>query len=277
MRYFNCTPLLLILFCNALPADDTNQTLSWSDQFSKSHKVIASNAAITAGILTWGFTQWGYGTEDFHTDREGWFEADTSNGGSDKLGHFYTNYLITRTMAPLYESWGYSKNQAALYGALSAELSSVMIEVGDGYSEHGFSQEDLWVDTLGVATGALWHIYPDLASKVDFRIEYDPWKKTDNVTDFTTDYERMKHLMAIKGEGFELFEDTPLAYLELHVGYYSRNFNHDSLPIEGRERNLYVGVGINLSRILRPSLGRYATLFNYLQIPKTYLERTNTY
>ena len=113
--------------------------------------------------------------------------------------------------------------------------------------------------------------------KVLTLLEYNPFLDTgfENQTDFTTDYERMKHLIAIKGEGFELFEDTPLEYLEFHLGYYSRNFNHDSLPLEGRERNLYVGLGVNLSKIFRPYMGNYSTLFNYVQLPATYVEATS--
>ncbi len=245
------------------------------DSFSKKEKLIITNAGIATGVIAWGFSQWGYGTESYHTDDEGWFEKTTSNGGSDKLGHFYTNYLMTRIMSPIYEDWGYSKKESALYGSLtSIMISGLLIEVGDGYSEHGFAQNDLIADSFGVLSGYLLYLNPSLAKKIDFRFEYNPFKDTGfkNQTDFTTDYERMKHLMAIKAEGFELFEDTPMKYLELHLGYYSRNFNHDSLPLEGRERNVYIGLGLNLSKILRPTIGKYATFFNYVQNPYSYFE-----
>jgi len=272
---------ILILISNySLNASESNNTQNFMDSLSKNEKLTISNIGIATGVLVWGFTQWGYGTEDYHWDNEGWFEKTTSNGGSDKLGHFYTNYLVTRVMSPIYEEWGYNKEDSALYGSLtSILLSGFLIEVGDGFSEHGFSKNDFIADSLGAISGYLWYTYPSLANKIDFRFEYDPFKdtKSPNQTDFTTDYERMKHLIVIKGEGFEILEDTPLEYLELHFGYYSRNFNHDSLPIDGRERNIYIGLGINLSKLFQPIAGKYSKLFNYIQVPYTDIEKVKKY
>ena len=59
------------------------------DSFSKEEKVLVTNVVMASVIAT----QWEYGTEDLHTGSEGWFGKETSNGGSDKLGHFYTNYI----------------------------------------------------------------------------------------------------------------------------------------------------------------------------------------
>ncbi|MCH9740374.1 MAG: YfiM family protein [Epsilonproteobacteria bacterium] len=268
--------LIIVLLLNTpvyLNAEESNKTKKFLEGFSKEEKMLGTNIAIASGILTWGFTQWGYGEEDFHIDNEGWFEKDTSNGGSDKLGHFYTNYLMTRAISPLYESWGYTPKSAALYGSLtSVLLSGILIEIGDGYSEHGFSKNDFIADSLGVLTGYLWYINPSLSNQIDFKVEYNPFKESDNVTDFTTDYERMKHLMAIKGEGFEIFEETPLEYLELHLGYFSRDFNHDTMPLEGRKRNLYLGIGINLSKLFRPYIKNYSNIFNYVQVPHSYVD-----
>jgi len=272
-RYFLFNLLLIV----TLSASDKNSsTFDKSLTFSKNQKYALTNVALGSGILAWGFSQWGYGEESFHMDDEGWFERETSNGGSDKLGHFYTNYLITRLLSDLYASWGYREKEAALYASFSSlAFSGLLIELGDGYSEHGFSNEDLVLDILGVATGYLFATSPSLAKKIDFRVEYYPGYNSDNVTDFTTDYEQMKHLMVLKADGFEALEESYLKYLELHLGYYSRNFNHDSLPLEGRERHIYVGVGLNLSKLLRPYLSSYSKIFNYYQTPHTYVELMN--
>jgi len=270
LRYF----IVNILFLTLLLSRNHEQlSIDESLNFSKTEKYALTNVALGAGILTWGFSQWGYGDEKFHFDNEGWFENDTSNGGSDKLGHFYTNYLITRLLCDVYSDWGYSKDEAALYASFSSlAFSSLLIEVGDGYSEHGFSKEDLTADVLGVGAGYLLSTHPNLANKIDFRVEYLPTSNSENVTDFTTNYEQMKHLMVLKADGFEALDDTYLDYLELHLGYYSRNFNHDTLPLGGRERTLYVGIGVNLSKLLSPYLGTYSKLFNYYQVPHTYVE-----
>ena len=78
-----------------LDASDENLSIEDSS-LTKGQKVLLSNVVIGGAIVAWGFTQWEYGTEDLHSGSEGWFGKETSNGGSDKLGHFYTNYLITR-------------------------------------------------------------------------------------------------------------------------------------------------------------------------------------
>ena len=276
MRYFKKLLIGTFFSLSTLYANESNTT-SWSSNFTPTQKLTATNILLTSAVLGWGFSQWGYGEESYHTDNEGWFEKTTNNGGSDKLGHIYTNYVATRALAPLYESWGYEKQEAGLYASFtSLMISGLLIEVGDGYSSHGFSSKDFLSDAVGVGAGYLLYMNPSLAKKVDLRVEYNPFISTDNSTDISTDYERMKHLMTIKANGFKAFEDTPLSYLELHLGYYSRNFNHDHLPIAGRDRNIYIGLGVNLSKLLNPTMGNYSKLFNYIQIPHTYIEQTFT-
>ena len=276
MRYFKKLLIGTFFSLSTLYANDSNTT-SWSSNFTPTQKLTATNILLTSAVLGWGFSQWGYGEESYHTDNEGWFEKTTNNGGSDKLGHIYTNYVATRALAPLYESWGYEKQEAGLYASFtSLMISGLLIEVGDGYSSHGFSSKDFLSDAVGVGAGYLLYMNPSLAKKVDLRVEYNPFISTDNSTDISTDYERMKHLVTIKANGFKAFEYTPLSYLELHLGYYSRNFNHNHLPIAGRDRNIYIGLGVNLSKLLNPTMGNYSKLFNYIQIPHTYIEQTFT-
>ncbi|MBN2894483.1 MAG: DUF2279 domain-containing protein [Campylobacterales bacterium] len=249
-------------------------SLSVHAEWERFEKVAATNAAIASAIIGWGALEWDYGHTAPHGHNEGWFERDTSNGGADKSGHFLINYMMGRGLSSAFESWGYTREEAAAWGALSAFAQSTLVmEIGDSTSlEHGFSYEDAISNLLGATAGYLWYRYPSLASKIDFRVEYAPDWSQKIESDFTTDYESMKHLMAIKASGFEALRTTSLQYLELHFGYYSRHFDHDSLPLEGRERYLYAGVGINLSHLLSPVLGGYSGVFNYLQLPYTYLE-----
>jgi hypothetical protein len=80
----------------------------------------------------------------------------------------------------------------------------------------------------------------------------------------------MKHLIAIKAEGFEMFANSFMQYFELHIGYYTRDFNHDTMPLNDRKRYFYAGFGMNLSKLLRPAIGSYSKIFNYYQVPYTY-------
>ena len=143
-----------------LDASDENLSIEDSS-FTKGQKVLLSNVVMGGVIATWGFTQWEYGTEDLHSGSEGCFGKETSNGGSDKLGHFYTNYLITRLIAPFYEDWGYTREEAALYSSLTAAFQSIVVmEVGDATSpEHGFSNEDFAMDIFLFVLDRLNHLF----------------------------------------------------------------------------------------------------------------------
>ena len=269
--------LLLLLGSLSAHAMDHNQSVN-DETFSKGQKVLLANLLIGTTITVWGITQWEYFTEDLHKGDEGWFGKETSNGGADKLGHFFTNYLITRVLAPIYHDWGYSRNDAALYATATSAAMSFLMEVGDATSpSHGFSHEDMIMNLLGSTAGYFWYRYPSMAKKVDFRVEYWPDSSTEMKADFTTDYENMKHLIALKAEGFEVFDNSFMEYVELHFGYYTRNFHHDSTPIEDRQRYVYAGVGINLSRLTRDYIGDFSKIFNYYQVPKTYIHKDHEF
>jgi len=268
---------VVLLGCS-YKGDFYKKKIDLCDNLTKEKKLTYTHVASASTVLLWGFTQWGYGEADFHFRKEGLFERETANGGADKLGHFYTNYLITRILAPLYGSWGYERKDAALYAALTAgTLSGLLIEAGDGISNYGFSHEDLLFDLLGVTVGYFWHTHSSLSDKVDFRLEFVPSFNKGDSTDFTTNYEHMKHLLVIKGDGFKVSENSFVKYMELHIGYYTRDFNHNAMPIEDRKRHLYIGLGFNLSRVLEPYIGKYAKIFNYYQMPYTYLPVENQY
>jgi len=81
----------------------------------------------------------------------------------------------------------------------------------------------------------------------------------------------MKYLMALKFSGFESMKDTPMKYLELQVGYYTRGYS-EKQNYASKERVAYVGVGINSSEVLR-AIGweKTSKILNYYQIPYTYV------
>lgn len=81
--------------------------------------------------------------------------------------------------------------------------------------------------------------------------------------DFTTDYEKMKYLFALKGSGFETLNSNYLKYGELYFGYYTRGYKGEALDAR---RELFVGVGVNLSELLD------LKLFKYYQIPNSYIK-----
>ena len=234
--------------------------------FSKEETVLLSNAAGFAAITGWGILNWGYFQNDPKKAHEGWFSEATKKGGADKLGHFYFSYALSHLFSFLYETRGYTNDQGALWGSLSALGISTWMEIGDSFSDYGFSYEDAVMNLLGSLTGYLLSTQPDLAKKIDFRIEYLPdFKKMD----VSTDYENQKFLMALKLDGFDFSKDGFLKYFELHLGYYTRGYSEN----RSRERNIYLGFGLNMSRIFnRLSLPGVSKAVHYIQVPYTYIE-----
>lgn len=233
------------------------------NNITKEDKLIYLNIFTSLGIITYGIEHWGYSTDiKPHTQSEGWFGADTKEGGADKFGHAYTGYSMAHTYSAIYESWGYDKDSAALYGAWSSFAFTSIMEFGDSFSDYGISYEDMIVNTLGALFGYVSYKNPEVGDKVDFRVEYKlhnkMWDK-----DFLTDYENAKYLFALKGSGFKSLEASRyMRYFELYLGYYVRGFEQ---RIVDRKRNLFIGLGINLSELLDTKI------FKYYQIPDSYL------
>jgi len=183
--------------------------------------------------------------------------------------------MFSHLFAGQYERWDFDKDQAIRWGALSSLGITGLIEAGDAFSDkYGFSYQDMLFNTLGVAAGYLLWSFPELSRKIDLRVEYNPFTSGDYQSDITTDYERLSYLMAIKAEGFDFIENPYLKYLELHIGFRARNYDaySEQSNVDLRKQYLYVGIGLNLSKLFRPYLD--VPVFNYFQMPYTYVPLT---
>ena len=243
--------------------------------WSKEAKFWAVQGTAVLAVSAYGLQFWDYGKRSFNIDNEGWFGDNTKYGGADKLGHAYATYLGAIGLATLYESWGYERDEADILGAVTAFTSFGLIEVGDALSKAGFSYEDLVADAVGAAYGYLWRRYPKLQKYLDYRVEYIP---SDAVlkggkNDLVTDYSGFKYLLALKLDAFPKLENTPLQWFEIHVGYFTRGFvNQDRDFYEDKTRRGYIGIGLNMSRILRKAgAKKVARVLNFYQLPYTYV------
>lgn len=243
-------------------------------EWSKEKKLRALNTAVIGGVTAYGLLFWGYGEGDPRVVSEDWFGINTKHGGADKLGHVYTCYLGTMAFAALCERWGFEPADASRHGALSSMTAMTMMEVGDMFTQGGFSFEDLTMDAVGAALGYLRRTDPVLRSRLDFRAEYLPSKGFLDAggDDFLTDYAGYKYLLALRADGFENLSPRWLKYFELHAGYFTRGYEkYDLEEHTRRTRNIYLGVGINLSHLLEKQ-GRHtaASVLSYYQLPHTY-------
>ncbi|TAL16672.1 DUF2279 domain-containing protein [bacterium] len=235
-------------------------------------KVVVFNAVAVGGVLTYGAIMWEYGENSPHVRSEGWFGSGTKHGGADKTGHLYTGYFMGRMSSGVFKKWGYGDGEAALLGAGTSLIFTTCMEIGDSFSDFGLSPQDIYSNILGASAGYLLERYPEAGEFLDLRVEYTP-SLTKVSRDPTTDYEHLKYLLAFKLSGFDSLEDSPLRFVEFLGGYYTRNFmGHGGT--DDKERNLFVGVGLNLSEVFSETPAPKA--FNYLQIPYTYVKDEKT-
>lgn len=262
--------LIVVLFfiLSSLFSQETSSSFHSREQNASKKDILYTNLVGAAVITAWGVANWEYGANSPSRDDEEWFGRETDSGGADKLGHLYATYVIGSGLSGLYESWGYTEHDAALYGSLSSFFLLNYMEIGDAFSsEFGFSYEDFMMNTIGAFSSYFFYTSPELAKRVDLRVEYIPSFDT---ADVITEYEKMKYLIALKAEGFESVTNAYLKYAELHLGYYTRNYKGGYS--QESERILYIGIGINLSRAFRENGHvKTARFLNYYQLPYTYL------
>lgn len=220
----------------------------------------------TLAVIGYGSLQWDYFSRTPHTSTEGWFEQDSVEGGADKLGHFYTSHVLTALLGHWYEGWGTEHSEAGKHAAISSLLFMTIMEAGDSFSDYGYSKEDMLFNLLGSYAGYRHYVDPDWHRRIDFRVEHSLRSFND---DLLTDYEHLKFLLAVKLDGFDSLQDSPWSWLEVHIGYYARGYDHSAAD---GSRTAYIGIGLNLSKLFaRHGWQRTATTLRYLQPPQTTL------
>ena len=204
-----------------------------------------------AGVTAIGLTSWNWGSsKSFRWNPEGWFGEQTGSGGADKLGHAFTSYALTNVLADRLVREGRSPERAGLSAALTSQAIMLYVELFDGLSDdHGFARQDVVMNLLGTGLAYARTVNPALRDTLDFRMEYEP-SGYKGFRPFS-DYSGQKYVLAFKLGGVSALRDTPLRYLELQTGYYTRGFSKaekdDGLE---RSRHSFVGIGINLNELL---------------------------
>jgi hypothetical protein len=130
---------------------DCTEPLTYSEQKAQAMKATLYGAG---AITVWGVANWDYFSRKPHAKSEGWFGQNTKEGGADKPGHVFTTYATAQGLSSLYEHWCFTPKDAALYGSLSAVAIFGYMELGDSFSDYGFSYEDFIANALG-GTGAI--------------------------------------------------------------------------------------------------------------------------
>lgn len=258
--------LLVLLSCvaTAESIDDDAQRTVYREAQRKYHRLLLG---ATLGITTWGVINWDYGDRTPNSTSEGWFEYDTDSGGADKAGHFYTSYVIANALPSLYRDWGFSDAEASRRGLYSSLIINGVMEIGDSFSEYGFSWEDMVANSAGALAGYWLDRHPWWDERLTLRVEYLP--RFDRA-DILTDYENMKYLAALRLDTVLGQRQSMWRYLDLQLGYYTRGYEE---PLDTPRRYGYVGLGINLSAVAgRFGWHRTSSVLRYWQPPETSLQ-----
>jgi hypothetical protein len=220
-------------------------------------------AAGLAGVAAYGMTHWwqeGFSGR-FRTVDEHWFSRRTESGGADKLGHAYSTYAGTRGLSWTFQVLGHDPETARRLGVATTLISFTGVEIADGFSrKYRFSKEDVLMNVGGAALGYVMERYPGLDELVDFRLLYRRSKIGSRRSgwDPAGDYSGQTYLLAFKASGVPALRERPvLRYLELAVGYRARGFERDQgrlLDPGAARRDTYVGVSLNLSRLLNDTV-----------------------
>jgi hypothetical protein len=233
-----------------------------------------------AGVAAYGLAKWwedGF-TGSFATQNEGWFGQDTAYGGADKAGHAYSAYFGVRIVSALLQSYGNDRRKAGDLAFWATLGTLTAVEVADGYSKnYKFSAEDALMNVAGAGFAWWCERNPAVDDLLDFRLYYRQSSESDRWDAFG-DYSGQRYLLVVKAAGVPQLQDVPaLRYLELAVGYGTKGYS--SPPDVPRERNVYVGLQLNLSELLNVSVfqdGRWPAakrasdvFFDLWQVPGT--------
>jgi Predicted periplasmic lipoprotein (DUF2279) len=241
----------LLMLRNASPDPEAPQA-----QLRRRTTTAITTGAI--GLAAYGYSKWwrdGF-TRDFRTANEDWFGPGTESGGTDKLGHAFSNYVGTRLLTWSFAAMGHDREFAPKLGFTTAVAAFTAVELVDGFSRQWrFSPEDALMNVAGAGFGYLVEKYPSLDQLIDFRLLYH--KSKGGQWDPLGDYSGQTYLFTLKSRGIPSLRDQRLLrYLELGVGYRAHGFESTNGSVGERGRDLYYGVALNLAEILRDTVFR---------------------
>ena len=214
-----------------------------SNIFKQAPIIVALN---TATIVSIGIFKWDWGSGRFAFKNEGFFGANTANGGADKTGHLWTGYTLSNINMHFLKKSGVRNYKE--YGILLAWTNLLVIELGDGLSKtYGFSLEDLLFNTLGSGISYL-RAQNEFAKKLtDLRLEITPSEFSFDAFN-ETNYTDLKYILALKPAAFS---KNYLKYLEFHIGYYTRGYRGvRASEYLTKNRTGYIGLSVDLHSLI---------------------------
>ena len=270
LKYFH---IFLFLFLYNSPSFAAQKIADPKESDTKI--ILKNNAYILLPLTIVGFSQWNWGNPQFHSKNEGFFQENSRYGGADKMGHFYSSYLVANLLSKKFHSDGIERDKAAFFGSLSAFTITTLIEIGDATApEHGFSNQDQVMNILGSLSSYILLSNPSLNKKVAFKIDYiptsNPFRSDGRLLD---DYDGARYIASLKLSGFDFAKNNMLRFIELQASYRATGYiSHEA----SKSRDVGIGIALNINEIINyfsdNKTNKYVNgFFEYYQPRYTYV------
>jgi len=252
-------------------------------------------AGLYTGVGVWAYFAWYQGkpSHSWRWNGDGLFGRNTYAGGSDKLGHFWSNHVVTRATTELLMAGGWRQLPASLIASGLCATAFTLVEVKDAYY-YEFSAGDLAADLAGVGLGLLMMNAPAVDRLIDVRIAYWPTDEyidgfKDGDVNFAEDYSGQTYLLALHLSGIPGLTDSGWTrwgrYVDLVGGFQSVNYKPEPEdPMAKPRQELFFGAALNLQALLEDLYGQPAergrartshrilhSVFEFVSLPYTTL------
>ena len=234
------------------------------EEFWTRGKIASAGAlgGVYAGLTVWAYFAWYHNKPRnlyFKTNGDGLFGVNTYAGGSDKLGHFWSNHIVSRGTTEMLMAGGWKPLPAS---AIASGLSIAFfgfVEVKDGYY-YEFSMGDMAANVGGAALSALLINYPKIDRMIDFRIDYWPTAEyrdgfMDGDVNFAEDYSGQTYLLAGHLDGIPGLTESRWVrwarFVDVVAGFQSINYKPEPFDEDAIEsQHLFVGAAVNMQALL---------------------------
>jgi len=248
----------------AAPAPTTEADQGWTAGKLWS---LGGLAGLYTGVGVWAYFAWYHGkprNAGWEWNGDGLFGQKTYAGGSDKLGHFWSNHVITRATTELLMTGGWRQVPASVIAGSLCAFYFGLVEAKDAYY-YQFSVGDFVADVGGAALGVLLINRPDIDRLIDFRVDYWPTHEyrdgfMDGDVNFVEDYSGQTYLLALHVSALPGVTDSRWTrwarYVDVVGGFQSVNYkpepdDPDAIP----SQHLFFGAALNLQAVLEDLYG----------------------
>jgi hypothetical protein len=218
-------------------------------------KTLVLSGAVLLSVPVVGEVTWWRNeeTERFHRTNEGWFGRETYAGGADKASHTVGGYIISRELAIAFERVGNSPARARALAAGLTSLAGLVVEAGDGFSVYGFAWQDAFANVVGASlASAISAAKAEDLVGLRYGLVHAGIPPADGrAAAYGSDYSREIFSADLKLAGlFHRLHASPgpARFLLLSVNYGSKGYRFS--PVDRRERNIGLDVGLNVAEIL---------------------------